>query len=478
MLLSKFPRAAAAVALAATLAACDQGLTGINEDPNAPREVSAQLLFPQGVTSVVGLLRGAGFDLELTSLWAQHYAKIQYTDEDWYNIRPGTIDTYWSSFYAGGLADFAEAIRQAEAAKEPNLIAPAKVMRSWTFGAMTDLWGDIPYSEASKGQENLTPKYDAQQDVYAGILAELKESSDMITADGTGYADADLIYGGDMTKWKKFANSLRLRYAMRLSKADPTKARSEIAAALAAGVFTSNADNAELQWPGDGTNDSPLYANFRTRNDHRVSKTLVDILQGSSDPRLAVYARPTQADATKYVGVPNGLKSPDATALGLTRTSRIGARFALRDAPSMLMDYAEVLFIQAEAAARGWTTGNAAALYAAAITASMQRFGVTGSGITSYLAQPSVAYNASTGLQQIALQKWIALFGQGIEAWAEWRRTGVPNLQPGPAATIGMVARRLRYPLSEQSYNNTNLLAAIARQGADEYTTRIYIDKP
>ncbi|CAN5767707.1 SusD/RagB family nutrient-binding outer membrane lipoprotein [soil metagenome] len=456
--------------------ACDKGLTDINRNPNGPTEVSAEFLFPQGAVASVATARGANFDMTFTSLFAQHLAKIQYTEEDRYDIRPESNDGWWQAFYAVALQDLHQAAKDAGQRQRPNLLAPALTMRSWTFGAMTDVWGDIPYSEANQGMEagaTITPKYDRQPDIYNGILAELKSASDMIVPGAASYGSADPIYAGDAAKWKKFANSLRLRYAMRMSKADPAKAQAEVQAALQAGVFTSNADNARLVWPGDAINDHPIFQNFKTRDDHRVSRTMVNMLQSLNDPRLAVYARPAE-NTGQFLGVPNGLTSPDANALGLANTSRIGVFYSSRNSASMLMDYAEVLFIQAEAAARGWISGNAADLYRQAITASLQANGISAAAIATYLAQPAVQYN---GLASIHQQQWIAFYTQGIEAWSLWRRTGVPNLQPGPAAFVNQVPRRLPYPSSEQTFNNANREAAIAAQGGAGYVNRVWWDK-
>lgn len=478
----KLTTAVTGLTLALAVTACNNDLTSINQNPNGPTDVAAEYLFPQGVTSVVRTLRGTGFDMTMTSLWSQHYAKIQYVDEDWYDIRPGSVDGWWSGLYSGGLQDLKQAVDKATTVGKPNQVAAAQIMRTWTFGVMTDLWGDIPYSEANSGDAadgTTTPKYDKQQDIYNGMFATLKDASDKIAAGGATFGSSDPIYGGDAASWKKFANSLRARFAMRLTKRDPTTARAQLTAALAAGVFTSNADGAALAW-SDEPNVAPLYEDAKTRNDHRVSKTLVDTLKSLSDPRLAVYAQCTQVSAAAggcdYIGVPNALTSPAAIALGLTRTSKIGKVFYEAHAPSWLMDYSEVLFIQAEGAQRGWTGGSAATLYNAGITASLQQNGVSASAIAAYLAQPKVAYSAADGLTQIALQKWIALYGQGSEAWAEYRRTGVPNLKPGPAAIIPTVARRLTYPVSEQSFNKAAREAAIAAQGPDALTTRVWWD--
>jgi SusD/RagB-like outer membrane lipoprotein len=495
-----FRRAAGALlvalsaSLAASLAACGERITDINTNPTRPARALPQHLFSSGTSDVVNRARGGGFDLNFTSLWAQHAALDRFTEQDRYLLRPEDIDGYWSGFYAGGLQDFETIVAQVDKAASPNFVAPALVMKSWTYGLMTDLWGDIPYSEANGGVDMLTPKYDAQKDIYAGIDADLKAAAAMVTTTGATFGTADLIYGGDMAKWRRFANSLRLRYALRLSKVDPEAARARLTEALAGELITTNADDALMKWPGDGTNDNPIYNAFRTREDQHISKTMVDVLKSLYisvdaatrdtvfDPRLAVYADPILAVTTRkvYVGMPNGLQDEDAIAVGLNNTSRIGTAYRARTTPSILMTAAEVLFARAEAAARGWAGGDAAQLYAAGVRASMQYNGVADAVTDAYLASPRVVYAAATGLQQIALQRWIALFGEGSEAYSEWRRTGVPALTAGPAAVTSprSVARRMPYPLSEQSFNNDNLASASTAQGGALLTNRVWWDKP
>lgn len=481
MRLYKLTYAATGLALALGVAGCDQGLTGLNDNPNAPTDVSPPFLFPQGVTAVVGQARGAGFDLTMTSLWAQHYSKIQYVDEDKYEIRPQSIDAYWNGFYSGGLQDLTLVVEKT-IEDQPGLAGPAIVMKQWTFGIMTDTWGDIPYSEANLGAAEVTPVYDAQSDIYAGMLAKLDEAQNMMATAEDDYGSADPIYEGDLELWQKFANSLRLRYAMRMSDVAQATASSEIQAVLAeaSGIFESNDDNAILAWPGDGTNDSPLFVNFKTRDDHRVSSTMVNQLKALSDPRLAVYARPTADDPNAYVGVPNALRDPVNT-YGLSGSSKIGTYFSAATTPSVLMNYAEVEFILAEAANRsmgGLLPAQAAAHYNAGIRASMETYGIPEAQIAAYISSPSVAYaGGAAGLDQIALQKWIALYGQGSEAWAEARRTGVPVLRAGPEAIIDVLATRLTYPGTEQSFNGANLTAAVgALPGGDKLTSYLWWD--
>jgi hypothetical protein len=482
--------------------ACKTDLTDLNVNPNNPTVAPATALFTSAANSTLSTWSGAGVQNSMTELWAQQMAQIQYIDEDRGHIRTSTVDALWSGQYAGPLEDLRKVIDQATAAKQPEVAGPAKVLQSWEFQQMTDLWGDIPYSEALAGDVggSLTPKYDAQKDIYYGLLKTLTDASVAmkagLTAVDPGLGSADPIYQGDPPSWQLLANSLRARLAMRMSKADPAKAATELTAAFAAGTFTSNADNAKIIWPGDGVYDNPLSANFSTRDDHRVAKTLVDTLMKLNDPRLKIYAQPTVADPTVYAGMQNGLDNT-FTKQFYNTTSRVGALWypgatvygafgtpAGKKTPSYIMTYAEVSFIKAEAAEKGLgglTAGQAAAFYNAGVTASITQWGGSASDAATYLAQPGVAYaGGAAGLQQIGLQKWIALFTQGEEAWSEWRRTGNPaSIVPGPKmySDVPTIPRRLLYSGAEQSVNAASLKAAIATQGADSYATRVWWDK-
>ena len=495
-------------ALSVTLASCETDLTGLNVNPNSPTTAPAGTLFSQATVNAIGRFSGAG-QLSGSALMAQHLAQVQYIDEDRGHIRTTTIDAMYANAYISELEDFKKVIKMGEEASAPNTWGPALIMQSWTYQNMTDIWGDIPYSQALQGDSlggTLKPAYDSQRDIYYGLLASLTSaSSAMATATDPGLESADLIYGGNSAQWVRFANTLRARMAMRMLKNDATKAGTELAAAFAAGVMTSNADNAVLSYPGDGVFDNPYSVNFATRDDHRVSKTLLDTMNTLSDPRVFVYAQPTEWDPStdapwadpataQAIGLQNGMNNATVTVFFNT-TSRPGAIFypgatsygnfgtaAGKQTPAIAMTYAEAEFLMAEAAERGLAgqTG-AAAHYNAGVTASILQWGGTPTDAAAYLARPGVAYVAgATGLQQIGLQKWIALYTQGNEAWAEWRRTGNPNtVAMGPSAYPDVLAvpRRWPYASNEQSVNAEAWAAAVAAQGPDNYSTRMWWDK-
>jgi hypothetical protein len=489
------------VGLTAVIAvtACETDLTSLNKNPNSPTSAPASTLFTNATQAAVGRWVGAG-QLSGTSLFAQHLAQVQYVEEDRGRLRTETIDALFTNAYITELEDYEKVAAIGTAAGSPNTVGPARVMQSWVYQNMTDIWGDIPYSEALKGDLGgaIKPKYDTQKDIYYGMLKTLTDASASMTTSTTDPAlgSSDPIYKGDISKWLKFSNSLRARMAMRIIKADPGKTASELTAAFSApgGVMTSNADNATLKWPGDGVFDNPYSANFSTRDDHRVSKSLLDTMLVLQDPRIKFYAQPTKADPTVYAGLQNGLDNATVTPFFNT-TSRVGTMFypgattygtygtsAGKQTASILMTYAEVEFLKAEAAERGLGgQTNAKSHYDAGVTASITQWGGTAAEAAAYLARPGVAYVAgATGLQQIGLQKWLSMFTQGTEAWSEWRRTGNPaHIKMGPKAypDVLQIPRRIPYPSNEQTVNKVSLEEAITRQGANTYLTKIWWDK-
>lgn len=494
------------LAIAAGLAACNNDkLTSLNQNPNNPTDAPAGALFTNAVNTTAGRFLGSGYDMRGASLIIQHQAETQYSDEDRYQrLQSADTRTFFDSPYSSELEDLKKVAAKGLANQQPAVYGPALTMETWTFSYLTDSFGDVPYSDALNGDSTggaLTPKYDAQKDIYAGFFAALtKVSADLATdpASDPGLGSADPIYNGDVVSWEKFANSLHARYAMRLVNVDPAKAGAELKAAFSApgGVFTSNADNALVPWPGDGTTNNPWSNFYKGRDDNRMSQTLMGILAANNDPRAAVYAQPVQ-DSTLYPkgygGMPNGLLTVNAGAYGNT-ASRPGAIFYPgvtaygtfggngAKLPSYIMTYAEVALLQAEAAERGLgglLPAAAAGYYNAGVTASLNQWGITSSSaVSAYLAQPNVQYKGGVaGLKQIALQKYIALYTDGGQAWAEWRRTCIPaGLKPGPGAIVTEIPRRFFYSPTEVSVNGANLQEAITRQGPDNFLTRVYWD--
>ncbi|MCK8492723.1 SusD/RagB family nutrient-binding outer membrane lipoprotein [Spirosoma sp. RP8] len=453
-------------------AACTGEFDTINTNPNSPTVGTADLFLPHGIQSAVDAYWGGSLGMDVGDLISQYWARIQYTDADQYTI---TNDVYgtasWQVFFIESQADFQRIYKLGVDGNNPNYQAVAIIMRSWVFSVLTDIYGDIPYKDAIKGLEGtLQPKYDAQKDVYAGLVAELKVANDMIVLNDNSKAIAgDILLNNNLTRWKKFANTLSLRLLNRMiNKADaPIDVKSEINRILGDPtkypVLTSNADNVQLNYLDATNNNNPINQNRKTRDDHRVSATLVNKLKALSDARLAVYAN-APADGGDYKGVPNGLSNADANALGLSKTSKVGNFFVSPTAPGVIVSYADLLFTKAELAYKGITAaGDVSTNYTNGITASHSQYGLTVA--PAYLTANALKSGAD-GYTQIMEQKWIALYGQGLEAWTEFRRTGLPALQPAVINTNGgIIPTRLPYPGSEESLNATNFNEALTRQG-------------
>lgn len=460
----RIARAGLAATLVLSAAACEDGLTEANVNGNSPQDVSASLLLPEAIFAAVDQTFESGQMLSHTAIWPQQGVQIQYPSEEQGQVRSDRMQGYWDTYYAGPLKDIQLVINKGSEAGSPDIEGVGLIWKSWIFHIVTDLWGDVPYSEALQGEDGMTtPAYDAQSDIYAGLLQTLEDAAVMLEAGGEGFGSADILYENDFDKWIRFANSLRMRLAMRLSEVDEATARAEFEAAYNAPHFESNADNAMLVWPGSPYRN-PLFEDWQGRDDHGISATMVDTLKSLADPRLELYSEPAPED-DEIRGLANGYRNPPLT---ISNYSRIGDFWRADGAatPTALLTYSEVKFLEAEAAARGWIAGDPAALYEAAIRANMEQYAAadapTAAEIDAYLAQPNIVY---TGIDQIHLQKWISLFMNGSEAWANWRRTDVPQLDMGPDLALSRIPVRFNYPALEQSLNAANLQAALDRQG-------------
>lgn len=470
---------AVAVALAITTTSCDPGDFGnMNVSPNNPST-------PNSAGFLSGALRNFGtMTTEMVpALYTQQFGDITYIEDSRYK----TINFNFSNYYTGPLIAYQTIIdlntnadtkvTAAANGSNNNQIAVARIAKAYTYMWMTDRWGDIPYSQALKGKANFSPAYDTQQSIYTDLFNELKEAQAQF--DGGATVKGDIILGGNIARWKKFANTIRMIMALRLSKIDAAKGKTEFAAAMADGVLASNADNVKYGYLSEANNEHPLYNNYITTNrkDFAVSNTFVNYLTKTKDPRIAAMADPNLEQ--KFVGVPYGVFPPTWKAQDV---SLAASAIRQQNSSANIVTYAQVLFSEAEAAKLGWISGDAKALYESAIKASLEQWlgsAATATVVSTFLQQPDVAYNDAKALEQIATQKWVALFYQGNEAWSEWRRTGYPALTPPPSPLnpSGQIPHRLAYPVTEQTLNKVNYDKAVAAQGPDTQDTRVWWDK-
>lgn len=415
---------------------CDQGLTGVNENPNAPEEVPVNNLLLGGIWDVAQNQGARGVFGQWTMLyhaenWAQHVAQPVYNDEDRYTPRAGIPGQMWDEMYFA-LTDLAEAKALAEEEGNDNIWAIAEIMTVYGFMMLTDYFDAIPYTEALQLGEDISyPVYDAQSDIYPDLITRLTAAATRIDPDAViDFGDFDPVYHGDVLGWRMFANSLRLRLAMRMVNVSPSAAKAEFEAAWNSSIFMSVAHQADVDWEPAYPAANPCYEAIvygGRPGDFRMSESLIDRLVAFNDPRLSIYADPAVSDG-QYRGLRNGLLPGEYTPATTSNDySKIGTYFLEATTPSNLLSYAEVLFLGAEAAALGWNIGGtAAALYEDGITAAMEELGIGASDIADYLAQESVGYTTGTyqRMDAIRVQKWISLFLAGPEAFSDLRRVG------------------------------------------------------
>lgn len=463
----------------------------LNNNPNQPSVVRSDLFlnniayfafsdgdgtttFPNATGSYSTFVGG-----DMGGCWGQNLSKVQYNDEEKYSPRVGVVQDFWETYYEVVCNDSRKMYELAAAENNHAVQGAARVLEAYGFSVLTDCFGDIPFSEALKSSDGiLKPKYDAQEDVYAGIFSLLDEANTLL-ADGVGSipTSSDKIYGGDVAKWRKFANSLKVRCLMRVSGKTSTKFN--VAAQLSdivnnRPIFTSNADQAKFVMGTSQPAANPFYETivFGNRSEWKVNSVLVDLLSAYNDPRLPVYAQ--KADDGTYRGKPSGYSNLPSAAYGYKNISAIGTKFLQPSSPCFFLSYAELCFLLAEARQRGLiTTGTASDYYEAGIASSFEEHNLS-SSTAAYLAQPNVVLTGGTELKQIGEQKWLSLFGQGIETWTEWRRTKIPTLTPAVDGVVSEIPSRYQYPTTEQSLNKASYDAAIARQGADLLTTKIW----
>lgn len=448
---------------------CEKTLD-INDDPNNPTEATVELVLPTAqvytaynMASPFGILGG---------IWGQYWTQgptaNQYNTYEQYVITSSDFNRQWESMFSGPLADFQYIHQKGTEEGRENYAGIAKILQAYVFQYMTDLHGDIPFSEALN-PENVTPKFDSQEEVYNGLIRLVDEGLALINETSGDHPGADdVIYEGDMEQWRRFGNTLKLRIYLRQAYVRPAVAEAGIKAMYAAGApFLQAGDDADISFTTETFNQHPLYRTNEalTSDNILASNTSIEFLEATNDPRIGVFYQiaTVAPNAGTYAGIDQGDGKNLTGTLSAGMWSKpgpaVGGPNGGEDAPVIFMSAAESYFLQAEAVARGWGTGDAKALYENGIRASFLYWDLTQAQASAYLSQPVVSFPAGTleqKLDAIITQKWVSTNGsQNVEAWTEWRRTGYPDIfQVSKTSNIGNVFPvRILYADSEVSRN-------------------------
>jgi hypothetical protein len=517
---------------------CHKNFISINTDPEHLTSANMNYIY---LFTAAELITSGNSDANAYEDWRnnliyascmiQHLSStFSYWGGDKYTYNAGYNSAYWEQNYGDPVKNIQEVITHVKTdPAQANFYNIARIFRVFMFQRITDMYGDCPYSQAGLGYiAGITaPKYDKQKDINADILNELQDAATKLDPSAhNSVGGSDIIYGGDVNAWKKFAYSEMLRLGMRMVKVDPANAQKWAQAAIAGGVMKSNDDNAAFSHKGfiqstPTVNGTALVLNGVDPNASRLSKTFVDYLKSTSDPRLSYFGTvssdPNNTDPTSAVslgdttasmqlGQPNGFDNRGGGTDIVNAPGYPGNQnaysivnrntFARYAAPTYFLTYAETALLEAEAAVRGWDSGDPAVYYAAGVTAAMQQFGqmatlegggpatfpsISDAAIAAYLA--ANPFNAADAYNQINTQYWVATFMDEYEAWINWRRSGFPVLTPisnyPGNVTGGTIPRRFTYSTSEISANSANYNAAVAGlSGGDKMNSRVWWDVP
>ena len=472
----------------ALLISCTNDITGLNENTKEPTQVPADYLFSSAQKALVDQMTSTNVNDNVFRLFVQYWTETVYTDESNYDITTRTIpDNHFQTLYRDVLKDLKESkiileseiyVGTPQEIADKNIIRNNKkvvidILTAYNYSILVDTFGNVPYSQALDLKNYPNPKYDDAETIYRDLLSKLTIAVSSIDTAQEGFDNADLIYGGDMSKWKMFANSLRLKLAINLDDTDHTYATSQAIAAVTSGVITNSSDNATLKYLSVQPNTNPIYVDVVAsgRDDFVPTSTIIDKMNALNDPRRAMYF--TQIGGIYKGGTPGNGNT-------FANFSHIGNMILAPTFEALLMDNSEVEFLLAEAVSRGIAVGGTVeSHYDLAITASLNYWGVSASDIATYLAQPSVAYATATGTwkQKIGEQYYLALYNRGFESWTSYRRLDFPVLTAPADAAIAEVPKRYTYPAEEQTLNNSSVKAASNAIGGNTMTTKIFWDK-
>ncbi|WP_248282202.1 SusD/RagB family nutrient-binding outer membrane lipoprotein [Mucilaginibacter robiniae] len=463
------------------MSSCKKNFQEINTNPNTSDHALPQALLAPAITNVVSanMSRSRTITNELMQV------TIDQGDTEGkifrYDILPSQADYLWNSWYLQ-LPNFNDVYTGGVATLSPTYQGIALICQAWVFSMLTDTYGDVPYFNASQAKDgNFTPAFDKQKDIYTDIFNKLEQANKLLTGSANVLSSSDPIYQGNAANWRKFGNSLYLRLLLRVSAKAEMNAPAKIKQMVDTSpstypIMTSNAESAILKWTGTAPYVSP-FATLRNADWYtpKLTSFFVDNLNDWSDPRIGKWATQYQGD---YAGIPSGYPVGQAPEGKSTLPTSLQPEALLGN----ILNYPELQFALAEAAAKGWITSKSAqSYYETGATNAITLWGYTPP--TGYLGFQLIKWNDSYSLEQkmelIHLQKYYTLFFTDLESWFEYRRTGHPYLPKGAGLrNNGIMPARLNYPVYIQSTNAVNYNAAVALQGPDVISTQVWWQKP
>lgn len=501
---SKIIKSVMLLTLIGSVYSCD--FAELNVDPNNPTSIEPGplLTYTQMNTTTGGIAKNIQVGSCMMMVQQTASLRLDMPGDKYYQM-DSYSNTMFGDTYNGLIKNWRELeVRASADPKYENILAVTKIWGAYLFQRLTDLYGNIPYSEAGLGyyEQIYKPKYDLQEDIYKDMIQEVKTGLSLLDA-GKPKIEGDLFYNGDIEKWRKMGGSLLLRLGMRLTEVAPELAKETVKAALQNGVMSNPDDMCRLIHTDGGKNafKNPLSLRFLddkfVENDAiKISKTFMDYLKKYNDPRLRVYCslKDGNNNPEKQFGLPNGYDTNTIPTVGddfvgLENTSNFNTNTILRmDAPTIFLLPSESKLLLAEAALRGWISGDAETLFKDAVTCSMKEqevaygMAISDAEIQSYLNQNlfDESLDTESKMEVLGEQYWVATFMNGYESYANWRRTGYPRLKPTNFTgnqSNGEIPRRLTYAVDEYTINKANVEAAVQQQGADKVTTRIWWDK-
>ncbi len=456
-----------------------ENFDGWNIDTKHPSNVAGAFLFTSAQRVFARDLQSTNVNINIFKMFAQHWTETTYTDEANYDLLNRNIgEVLWSDIYRNVLADLIESKNiisknvSLDAKTKANQLAIIDLNAVFAWHFLVDTYGDIPYSEALTGIDNLVPKYDDDEAIYMDLFSRIDADIAQLNGGGNSFGSADLIYNGSTSSWVKFANSLKLKMAVRISDFNSAMATTLATQAVNGGVFNSPADNFAFPFEMTPPNTNPIWESLvqSGRKDFVVANTFVDIIVPLNDPRAKVFMQENLGPDT-FLGGPYGENN------SYNNYTHVGALWHTEDLEGLLMSYSEVEFLMAEAIERNLISGNAETHYKNAVSASIIYFGGSQVDADTYLAQPTVDYTTIGNWKEaIGVQKWLSLYGNGFEAWASWKLLDYPNTMNRPPVSNLPIPRRYIYPNGENDVNQANYTAASSAIGGDQLDSRVFWD--